>query len=532
MKDFNDFSSDNNKKDEFSVFPEFEKDKKTSEDSHNGYNAFKNDDNQNSRKDTGFSSYGKMDKIDSGKAYQQEVYFRNGSNKPTNSTNNFLKIFVAIFMAVILFASGFFVAYLAIPSEEEKLVRWINSTVDKYYYDGSDKTIDFTEAIGDTMVSKVDKYSSFYSPKDTEILQNEQKGDFEDSGLILYDYHTYIQSVYSNDMNDWTLSSAEKQSLTNKYKLNLAKPNYVFALKVYNGSQAYVKGIRAGDRLSKVGNEPVSGYGLNEINALLDEQRAENQGFNLTFINNNSSLYTVENLKAEKYNPVFSVYFDKQSSHVEDKSFVGFNALLPEGTAYISFEEFSTGADSQLYENLEKFKENNKTNLILDLRSNFGGSLAILQNVASMLIADNNGNSKNVPITVAKFKGTTFTYASTAAYEKTFADFGIKNIVVLADQNSASATELLILAMKDYNTLTTLIGKKTHGKAVMQQLFSYKNYSMYLTTAILYSAVDKEFTYNTKGFTPEKNIDWNIASVKKDDTQILEAISYINNLSI
>lgn len=399
---------------------------------------------------------------------------------------NFVKIFVSIFVALILFISGFLIAYFAVPSEEEKLVRWIKQTSDAHFYNLGDD-INFTDGIGDSMVGSMDRFSSFYNPQNLETLYAEMEGISEDTGMILAQFP--YESV-----------------------------NRVIVLKVYQNSPA-AKYVRVGDMLTHFNNEDVSNKNISQISETVSEYYRNNSGeASYTFKREGEALPIYATIGREKYEAVYVQEYDSASGEMQGVD-------LPDDVYYISFEEFSTNADTQFAQAMASFKEKGKTKLILDLRTNFGGSMDILQSVASHLITDSSGSEKTL-ITKAKFKnGDTVSYNT---LDNFYNDYNFEKIVVIANENSASATEVLICAMKDYGTIDTLVGVNTFGKAVMQQFFQYKNYGMYMTVAQLYAPVRQEYSYNEVGFAPDVKVGYNISGSFSTDNQLLAAVAAIS----
>lgn len=404
--------------------------------------------------------------------------------------SNYVKIFISIFLAIIFFASGFLIAYTLVPSEEEKLARWIKSTSDKYFYDVDDSGYSFIDNIGDGMTSSLDQYSRFYFGEGLDTLEEENSGIYNDTGMIL------------------TIPEGETK---------------VRILKIYGNSPADKAGIKAGDILYKINEEDVEGLSYEYIRQVINDLQSDNEEIIYTFKRKHGEIepvteHTFTHL-SEKYNPIFSKYYDNSSDEMDGV------IDLDDDTAYISLEEFATNADTQFAENLDLFKQNGKKKLILDLRTNLGGSLDILQSVASYLITDE-ANSQNVKIISAEFKDkTVISYDTKNNY---YNDYGFEKIIVLADNYSASATEVLICAMKDYGTIDGLVGVKTYGKAVMQSYFENSDkYGMFITVALLYSPITN-VTYNTEGFTPDYAVDFNNAGEYKYDNQLLKAVEEIN----
>ena len=168
---------------------------------------------------------------------------------------------------------------------------------------------------------------------------------------------------------------------------------------------------------------------------------------------------------------------------------------LDDKTAYIRLDSFDGNCAQEFRACLERMKERGRTNLILDLRANGGGYMRDLQNIASHLMRE---NSSVLPVVAyAQFRdGSRRNYI---AYGDDFDEYFTEDSVisVLADQNSASASECLIGALIDYGTIgyeDIYIRKAegaehwgTYGKGVMQSTFvSDTGSAVQITVARIY----------------------------------------------
>ena len=161
-------------------------------------------------------------------------------------------------------------------------------------------------------------------------------------------------------------------------------------------------------------------------------------------------------------------------------------------TAYLRLDEFSgNNTPREFAELLKTMKERGRTNLILDLRSNGGGYLGILGDVASHLMR--NATGKNPVVTVTKSRSGQIT-----RYVCVQNDFGNyfnadSHVYLLADEHTASASECLIGALVDYGTcaFSDIFLRedengvaKTFGKWIMQSHFeTASGAAMKMTTA-------------------------------------------------
>ncbi len=165
---------------------------------------------------------------------------------------------------------------------------------------------------------------------------------------------------------------------------------------------------------------------------------------------------------------------------------------LDEKTAYIRLDEFSgNNTPVEFVSLLERMKERGRTDLVLDLRSNGGGYLSILGDIASHLMRT--AKEKNPPVIV-----TTSRSGQVTTYICARNDFGNyfnsdSKVYVLADEYTASASECLIGALVDYGTcaFSDIFLRenengvaKTYGKGIMQSSFTAANgAAMKLTVA-------------------------------------------------
>jgi C-terminal processing protease CtpA/Prc len=165
-------------------------------------------------------------------------------------------------------------------------------------------------------------------------------------------------------------------------------------------------------------------------------------------------------------------------------------ADLPSDTAIIRLDSFAGSAATQFKLALGILKERGKSKLIFDLRNDGGGQMSILAQIASYLCKD--APSGKFPVAVATYRnGNTEEFSASKNYYNEYLD-GV-SVSVLANKNTASASEALIGAMVDYGTVAMKdiylaeIGgvAKSYGKGIMQTTFlnSLTGEAVKLTTA-------------------------------------------------
>ena len=104
-------------------------------------------------------------------------------------------------------------------------------------------------------------------------------------------------------------------------------------------------------------------------------------------------------------------------------------------------------------------------------------------------------------------------------------------IVVLTNENTASSSEILAGALKDHNK-AKIVGKKTYGKGVIQQLLTLPDGSGLKITAEEYLTPNKT-KINKIGIEPDEKVELpdtvkNVLTIEeKDDTQLQKAIEIL-----
>ena len=191
-------------------------------------------------------------------------------------------------------------------------------------------------------------------------------------------------------------------------------------------------------------------------------------------------------------------------------------ALKENDIAYIAISEFDAVTVDQFAEALAEAKADNMKSLIIDLRSNPGGSLRAVVDIAGMLLPKG-----RVVYTEDKY-GKQIDYTSDGKHEIDVP------MVVLVNKNSASASEILAGAIKDYKK-GTLMGTTTFGKGIVQQLFTLTDGSaVKLTVSHYYTPNGNDI--HKKGIEPDIVVEFDAEAYKADktDNQLNAAIEYLS----
>lgn len=168
--------------------------------------------------------------------------------------------------------------------------------------------------------------------------------------------------------------------------------------------------------------------------------------------------------------------------------------MLENNIGYIKLSTFDEACSEEFRKSFEDLKQEGAQKLIIDLRDNTGGLVDQALNIADMIVP----KDRKILITVDSKDNK----QTTVAMQDPIIDM---DVVVLVNGFSASASEILVGALKD-NGEAQVVGNKTYGKGVIQNIFSLSDGSVLkLTTAEYFTP--NEIQINKKGIEPDVLID-------------------------
>ena len=189
----------------------------------------------------------------------------------------------------------------------------------------------------------------------------------------------------------------------------------------------------------------------------------------------------------------------------EEKSFTLTRETINNVSAYITYDgstaiitvtrfDEDTGTLVQKLVNSEEFKSKHIKKIILVLRSNGGGYVSAAKDLLSLWI-----DGDPVLIQKGQHMSDSTTYANRGQ-----AIFANISTVVLVNGSTASASEIVAGALKDYDK-ATIVGETTFGKGVVQTLLNLSRGTLLkVTTARWYTP--KGSSINGEGITPDKSV--------------------------
>ncbi|HBW14118.1 MAG TPA: peptidase S41 [Proteiniclasticum sp.] len=220
------------------------------------------------------------------------------------------------------------------------------------------------------------------------------------------------------------------------------KEDKIVVITPFEGSPAYEAGIRAGDFILKVEGVEYKGSEMDKAVSVIKGE--EGKPVTLTISQNG----------VEK--DVTIVRASITLVNVQSEMVAG-------NIGHVTMLQFTNNTAKQVREAMEELKAQGAEGYILDLRGNPGGYLDEAVDTASLFVE----------------KGKTVLYTLDKAQQKREylskgGDFIGAPLVVLLDEGSASASEVVAGALKDYKA-ATIVGQKSFGKGIVQMVFNVGN---------------------------------------------------------
>ncbi len=338
--------------------------------------------------------------------------------------------------------------------------------IDRYYVDSINVDSLYDVSIN-SILQTLDPHSSYSSAEDNKILMESLEGSFEGVGIQF------------NIMNDTLM-----------------------VISTISGGPSEKAGIRAGDRMVSVDGESIIGITSEKAYKLLRGKKGtkvkvgiKRPGFD--------EVYTYE-IKRNVI-PIYTV----------DVSF-----MINDQTGYIKINEFGSTTVEEFQKAIKKLKQQGMKAMVLDLRGNAGGFLDAAVGVCDELLPNKQkivsieGLNVRPEIITATRKG----------------DFESGQVVVLIDDYSASASEIVAGAVQD-NDRGWIVGRRSFGKGLVQRQFELEdNSTIRLTTARYHTpsgrCIQRDYKKGTEAYYEEiinrlmngemESVD----SIRLDSTQI------------
>ena len=309
-------------------------------------------------------------------------------------------------------------------------------------------------------------------------------------------YSSYFNKEETTDFLEDGLSEYVGVGITVTYGNEIEWPMVV---SIVDGSMATEAGVKPGDYIYGIGDETLnSDITLEELSSKL--KGPEGTTVKVTFVRIN------EEGNQDKY----TATLERRKIVLKPVEY----KIIDDNIGYIQLLSFDSGEDLKFISAYnELIKEKNAKGIIIDIRNNPGGLLTCALKIADTLLP--NGV---ITYTVDKNGNQQFNYSDSECTDVP--------IVVLVNGNSASASEVLSAAIKDYG-IGKIVGEKTFGKGLVQA-FSGLGDGTYIKLTIAEYFSPNGTKINKVGVIPDVEIkdDENT----QEDEQLQKAIEVMNEL--
>lgn len=349
-----------------------------------------------------------------------------------------------IWLAMLLFIQANVSGQETVQQNQLKFGRLLR-LVDSYYVDTANID-EITEKAIVNVLSELDPHSVYMSKDEVEKMNEPLVGNFEGIGI----------------------------------SFNIFKDTLLVTTTISGGPSEKV-GLLAGDRIIEVDDKKIAGIGLK--NSDVFKMLRGDKG-------------TTVNLKVlRKNNPElldFTIVRDKIPINSLDASF-----MINESTGLIKLNNFSATTTDEFVTAIKDLKRQNIQNLILDLRGNGGGYLTKAIEISEQFL-----NNEDLVVFTSGLNEPKRDYRASAKGE-----FKKGNLIILVDENSASASEIVAGAIQDWDR-GIIVGRRSFGKGLVQKPFYLTDGSMIRLTTAHY--------YTPSGRCIQKPYDGGIKEYRKD----------------
>jgi carboxyl-terminal processing protease len=279
------------------------------------------------------------------------------------------------------------------------------------------------------MLGTLDPHSSFFDPREYAQMRERQEGRYYGLGIT-------IQAIEGD----------------------------ITAASVFEGSPAYKQGIRRGDVIARIDNEDAKGWTTEQAMKKLRGGKG--------------TVVKVE-IKRRGYDAPLQLSVTRDEVQILT---VPAHFMIDATTGYIRHQDWGENTDREIQRALNNLRSKGMKRLLYDIRGNPGGPLDQAIKVSNAFLP----KGKMIVYTRGRVRNSDQDYRATE--DSTFLDIPM---VVLANRNSASASEIFTGALQDHDR-AYLVGETTFGKALVQSVYPISNGAgLALTTAHYFTPSDR-----------------------------------------
>ena len=333
----------------------------------------------------------------------------------------------------------------------------------------------------------------------TDKINDEDLEDAAKKGYVAGLGDEYTEYIPKKEMEDYKEDLKGSFIGIGIYMIYDEKNDRIIVYYPMPESPAEKAGIKSGDQIIRVDGKE---YNSNDFDKIADDIKGkEKTTVNIVVLRDGKEISF--DIKREKIitNPISTKF-------------------LESNIGYLKIPSFDEDTAKGFKEKVQELQNKGAKSLIIDLRNNGGGIVDEATKIADYFLK----KGKIIISTVDNKQNKEFTKSKKKPI------FNMP-IVILTNENTASASEILTVALKD-NKRATIVGEKTYGKGVIQTVFSLSDGSgLKITTAEYYTPNGE--TIHKTGITPDelvelpKEVKSIYAVPEKNDTQLKKAIEIL-----
>lgn len=346
-------------------------------------------------------------------------------------------------------------------------------------YNNYDK---ISKSKSDDTSSEIKEFTESYNHIINSYIDEVDKSKLIDAAISgMYNFLNDEYSIYMD--NDMTESLNEQLEGTYDgigIEMTMNNKGVIYVTQVFKNTPAEKAGLKPDDILVALDGESLEGKTTAEVASVI--KKGTKSEFKLTYKRDNIEKTVTVNKKHIYINSVKSEIFDN--------------------IGYINISTFSATTEEQVKKDLDNF-DKNISNLIIDLRNNTGGYLNAAYDVSELFL------KKGKVIYQLKDRNNKITKFTAKSGE--YRHFN--NIIVIINGSTASASEILALALKE-SANAKIVGTKSYGKGTVQETSKLKSGSMVKYTTAYWLSPEGN-SINKTGITPDYKIDGEEGQLKK-----------------
>lgn len=409
--------------------------------------------------------------IDSEELKNEQTVQNKDNNKKTFTTS---EVILLVIMSLLIGLSASLLLSKTSVITKNQIIddAYLKEFVDNYeyivnnYYEEVDKSKLIDKAIKGMTESLDDPYSTYFNENESDNFSITLNGSYKGVGI----------------------------------QIGKEENGYMLITAIFKNSPAEEAGLKAGDEVISIDGKSVVELTTKEFSDLV--KNGDNKQFSLKVLRDEKEIDITLKRSTVTLDSVASEMYERNGKKI----------------GYIYIGIFANNTCDQFKQKLDALEKEKIDYLIIDVRQNTGGHLTSVDGILDIFL-----NSKQVMYKFEQNKKVTSIYGTGKENKK-------YEIVLLGDNSSASASEVLIAGLKE-NLNSKLIGKQTYGKGTVQEMVNLSDGTQYKITVKKWLTPKGNWINDTKGIKPDIDVDLSDKYYEtgeiQDDTQLQAAFDYI-----